>query len=643
MPISALRGGAARRPRVRRSAPRGGRRGDPDRRRARRARAAARRLGRADAAAAGARRRRAGADAVGAHRGGARGPLAAGDPRWLDDRRPPRRRRRRAARADAGVHRRPRDRARPGRAGGDRRAARLRRRPELEARPRAAASPTRSPRRATRCPTSRPAFEPLPTDAGRSAPRRSPCATRSSTRSTRAATHAFSASFLIAAAFALAALIPIALAAGARGRWSCDDRVRAAALLVAGAVRRVDRPGRRLSGRRRRRATSRRRSPTRARRARGPRRTSLEEDAQQFLLSGARRRRVRARRQPRGARAARWRPRSRARSSPRSTESTTPSWRPRSGPGIVRAIDDAEDAGADQPAGRQRPARRSPASLPVDQAIDLINGTGRLRRRSVCSTQRPASLAVWQPVGRRSGLSGPRDYSGRPRWRARPQRTAAGTAAAPRAASGGCWSAGDAARGDVGRGDRHVDVGREDRGQQRRAATSGQAAGGAGSATPAPPASSATPLQRTASSARERHVVGHDRLVLARADEVHRPGEEPEDAERRCGRAHRRGSLPVGDCVGGGPAGELLAGREDDRRGRSPAVATDATAVDPPATRRLPAVSAVEAVRRGSRAPRPSNSLASGPVSQRHARRGQVRRGTGRRSRRAAHRARQSS
>ena len=61
-----------------------------------------------------------------------------------------------------------------------------------------------------------PAFEPLPDRSRPSARRRSRCASEiESTRSTRAATHAFSASFLIAAAFALAALIPIALAAAA--------------------------------------------------------------------------------------------------------------------------------------------------------------------------------------------------------------------------------------------------------------------------------------------------------------------------------------------------------------------------------------------------------------------------------------------
>ena len=125
MPICALLDGAARPP-CPGARGAGRRRRDPDRRRARRARAAAGCLGGADAfrlrrwSAPGSR-----SPSRRSPRRRSRAGLAAGDPRRLDDRRPPRRRGRRPAPADAGLHRRSGDRARRCRAGRDRRAARL--------------------------------------------------------------------------------------------------------------------------------------------------------------------------------------------------------------------------------------------------------------------------------------------------------------------------------------------------------------------------------------------------------------------------------------------------------------------------------------------------------------------------------------
>ena len=83
----------------------------------------------------------------------------------------------------------------------------------------ASGSPTGSRPRATRCRWSGPAFEPLPDDP---AEREATVALRNAIESEidRAATHAFSSSFLIAAGFALAALLPIALAR--RERSSCE-------------------------------------------------------------------------------------------------------------------------------------------------------------------------------------------------------------------------------------------------------------------------------------------------------------------------------------------------------------------------------------------------------------------------------------
>ena len=121
---------------------------------------------RAHPAAAGARRRRARADALGADRGGARGALAAGDPRRLDDRRPPRRGRRRPAGADAGVHRRPRDRARERRAGRDRRAARLRRVDPSSKLDLATRIADQIAAEGDKVPVVGPAFEPLPDRPG---------------------------------------------------------------------------------------------------------------------------------------------------------------------------------------------------------------------------------------------------------------------------------------------------------------------------------------------------------------------------------------------------------------------------------------------------------------------------------------------
>ena len=97
------------------------------------------------------------------HRGGARRPCAAGDPRRLDDRRPSCGRGGRAAGADADLHRRPRERARRCRGRRHRGAARLAPVARRQARPRGA---DRRPDRARgrQGPVLGPAFEPLPDD-----------------------------------------------------------------------------------------------------------------------------------------------------------------------------------------------------------------------------------------------------------------------------------------------------------------------------------------------------------------------------------------------------------------------------------------------------------------------------------------------
>ena len=112
---------------------------------------------------------------------------------------------------DAGVHRRPRDRARRRRAAGTAALLDARARPVVEARPRRRGSPIGSTPRATRSRLSARRSSRFPADP---AERAATVALRDRIEDEvdAAATHAFSASFLIAAAFALAALIPIALA-----------------------------------------------------------------------------------------------------------------------------------------------------------------------------------------------------------------------------------------------------------------------------------------------------------------------------------------------------------------------------------------------------------------------------------------------
>ncbi len=161
--------------------------------------------------AAGARRRRPRAHPLGADRGGTRGPLATSDPRWLDDCVAPRRCRRWTSCADAGVHRGPRDRA-----GGRRRPPVPRRCWTLGSRSsRRSSSPrgskTQIEAEGDKVPVLDPAFEPLPSDPQE---RAGTLALRGQVGDEidKAATHAFSASFLISAAFALAALIPIMIA-----------------------------------------------------------------------------------------------------------------------------------------------------------------------------------------------------------------------------------------------------------------------------------------------------------------------------------------------------------------------------------------------------------------------------------------------
>ena len=288
--------------------------------------------------------------ALGADRGGARRALAAGDPRRLDDRRPPRRGGRRPAGAHAGVHRRPRDRARRRRAGRDRaRCWTPQRRPGVEARPGDAdRRPDRRPRatrsrwsarRSTRCPTD---------PAERAADDRAARPDRGRGRQRRHAR--------------VQRLVPDRGGVRARGvgpdrprapaEWSCErPRAGRARPLRRGRARcrRLPRRGRRL-------ATSRRRSPTRARPREWTSPEGAEEIAQQFFLSaldgaacelGVSRETLAA---------------------ALATEESRQAFAAEQGiddaeletavrAGVVRAIDDAEDAGAISAVRRVRPAR----------------------------------------------------------------------------------------------------------------------------------------------------------------------------------------------------------------------------------------------------------------------------------------------
>ena len=210
MPICAL-AAAPLAGRVERSDARAAAGRDPDRRRPRRARPAPDASVALTLTPAGARRRRPRTDALGADRGGARGrsPQAihggwtiaarhAGVVAGLLVLTP-------VFTADLETERDER------RAGGDRGAARLAAAARRASSTWRAGSPTRSRPRATRCRSSGPPSSrcrPTRPSASATIALRTPIESEVDAR----ATHAFSASFLIAAAFALAALIPIAIA-----------------------------------------------------------------------------------------------------------------------------------------------------------------------------------------------------------------------------------------------------------------------------------------------------------------------------------------------------------------------------------------------------------------------------------------------
>ena len=138
------------------------------------------------------------------------GRVAAGDPRWLDDRRPPRRSGRRPADPDPDLHR-------PARTAAGRRARRRHRRSLLDSSIPPAEKLDLGTRLADqvdlqgdRVPDVAPAFEPLPTDPVERDEYEDVLA-QIEDQLDRAATHAFSSSFFIAALFGLIALLPIGL------------------------------------------------------------------------------------------------------------------------------------------------------------------------------------------------------------------------------------------------------------------------------------------------------------------------------------------------------------------------------------------------------------------------------------------------
>ena len=221
-------------------------------------------------------------------------------------------------------------------------------------------------------PTIGPAFEPLPDDPGERAEVEQ-LRGELQDQLDRGATHAFSPSFLLAALLGLLALIPIA---PRRGGSSCERRSRAAGSWSAGD-RRLAGPGRRLP--RRRRLLLRAGEdpgPLQAPRP-GPNPAEPRRDRQAVHALGPRRRRLRARGEPRGAGPGAGHAGGPRTLQPSATGSTTRNWPRRSAP--------AWCGRSTTPKKPARCSRSSPArcaatveEIPLDQAIELVQ-----RRRSV--------------------------------------------------------------------------------------------------------------------------------------------------------------------------------------------------------------------------------------------------------------------
>ena len=213
--------------------------------------------------------------------------------------------------------------------------------------------------------------------------------------------------------------------------------------------------------------------------------------------------------------------------------------------GLIRAIDDAEHAGAIS--GALATGLREFASrVPRGRGPRAVRERERVPRRRRRFPRRPAAVSysvARQAQRAKSGL----DRQPGPEQPARdPVRR-------------------DALGGDRGGVDRHVDVGGEDRRQHAEQPPATEATGrGREHRDPAGDLRVAAPGDRV--RGRERGVVGDDRLVLATADEVHRAGEDPEGAKERARAAHARDRLRSGARPAPAPSSA-----PDDPRARRPA------------------------------------------------------------------------